>query len=556
MRVGDKLAELLLKNGVKHVYGVPGGQTLPLYDGIRKLDGQITHVLMRDERSAGFAADAYARLTGYAGVCDATVGPGATNLVSPLAEAYCSSIPVVAIISDVARAWEHRRRKGNASQGIQQLEIFKPVSKWQVAVNDPKALENILDKAFRIATTGKPGPVVISVPVDVASDDVSFRETANTLEGAVYPRFRSAPDPEAIEQACALLKESKKPLLVVGGGAHIAGAYAQVKKLSEKLQVPMVTTISGKGIIAETHPLAFGVAGSFGNAIANEIMMQADLIFYIGCKAGQLTTINYKVPKKHVPVIHLDADPEEIGRNFINSVALVADARLGLEVLLTFLEDKKLETDWDFDAFKKKHRKWYEENTGIATKPDQPLRPQAIMDVINQFLTDTDLIVCDASLASGWAATYLEMGSAGRRFIAPRGLAGLGFGAPAAIGAALATGAKNRILLFAGDGGFSYSLQELEVMKRLNLPVLNIILNNDTLGWIKHVQRDFYDKKYISTDFAHIDFATVAKGFGIRGYNVRTLDELKGFLEEEKSPHGPAVIDIISDQWESPLLRF
>lgn len=555
MKVGDKLAELLVQNGVEYVYGVPGGQTLPLYDGIRKLEGKIRHVLMRDERSAGFAADAYARLTGRAGVCDATVGPGATNLVSPLAEAYCSSIPVIAIVSDIARAWEHRRMKGNASQGIEQMDIFKTVSKWQITVTDPKALENIIDTAFRIATTGKPGPVVISIPDDVASSDFPFRETAYPLKGSLFPRFRTAPDPEGVAKAVQWLLSSKKPVLIVGGGAHISGAYAQVKTLVEKLNIPVITTISGKGIIEETHDLAFGVTGSFGNPIANEIMMQADLVFFIGCKAGQLTTLNYRVPKKDVPVIHLDADPEEIGRNFANTLPLLSDARLGLEAMIQSLGDKKPESAWDLNAFKTKHQQWYEEKARSKPESGKPLKPQIIMDAVNQFLTDKDVIVCDASLASGWAASYLTLKTAGRRFMAPRGLAGLGWGAPAAIGAAMTAKGQNRVICFAGDGGFSYSVQELEVMCRFNLPVVNMILNNDVLGWIKHVQRDFYQQNYISTDFCHIDFAAVANGFGVRSHSVQTLDELKKALESEKSPKGPVVIDIISDPWESPILR-
>lgn len=555
MRVGDKLAELLVKNGVEYVFGVPGGQTLPLYEGIRKLHGKIQHVLMRDERSAGFAADAYARLTGRAGVCDATVGPGATNLVSPLAEAYCSSIPVVAIVSDIARAWEHRRMKGNASQGIEQLDIFKAVSKWQTALTDPRALENIMDTAFRIAVTGKPGPVVISVPDDVAISEFPFRDTANAIQGSLFPRFRTAPDPDNIARAGQLILDSKKPVLVVGGGAHISGAYDQVKTLAEKLRIPVITTISGKGVIEESHPLAFGVTGSFGNPAANEIMMQADLVFFIGCKIGQLTTLNYRVPQKDIPVIHLDADPEEIGRNFIDSVPLLADARLGLDALIKSISHKKPQVAWDLDAFVTKHRQWYKENTRGAPEPGQPLKPQTIMDAVNQVLTDEDVIVCDASLASGWGASYLALNSAGRRFLAPRGLAGLGWGAPAAIGVAMAGKGENRVICFAGDGGFSYSVQELEVMCRFNLPVLNIILNNDVLGWIKHVQRDFYQENYVSTDFCHVDFATVAKGFGVRNHTVRTPDELKQALELEKSPKGPSVIDVISDPWESPIFR-
>jgi acetolactate synthase I/II/III large subunit len=555
MIVGDNLTELLVKNGVKYVYGVPGGQSLPLYEGIRKLQNQIQHVLMRDERSAGYAADAYARLTGRTGVCDATVGPGATNLVSPLAEAYCSSIPVIAILSDIPRSWEHRRVRGNASQGVQQVDIFRTVSKWQVTINDPGMLEDTLDTAFRIATTGKPGPVVISIPVDVGNADFSFKESTNTLLGSVFPRFRTAPDPKEVDKATRLLLKARKPVLVVGGGAHISGAEEQVRKLTEILKAPVITTISGKGIIAENHPQAFGVTGVFGNPIAVEIMQQSDLVFFIGSKIGELTSFGFRIPKKDTSVIHLDVDPEEIGRNFIDSLPLLADACLGLDAVIAALTGKKSTADWDFKAFKAKQGKWYDEKTNLAAEKDQPLKPQAVMGVLNQFLTEKDLVVCDASLSSGWAAAYLKMNTAGHRFIAPRGLAGIGWGAPAAIGAALAADPGNRILTIAGDGGFSYSVQELEVMNRLKLPVVVLVLNNNVLGWIKHAQKFGYKENYISTDFSLVDFATVAKGFGARGYTVRSLEELKDCLAKEKSPQGPAVIDVIVDQWESPVLR-
>jgi acetolactate synthase I/II/III large subunit len=555
MRVGDKLAELLVKNGVKYVFGVPGGQSLPLYEGIRKLQGQIRHVLMRDERSAGFAADAYARLTGQTGVCDATVGPGATNLVSALAEAYCSSIPVLAILSDIPRFWEHRRVRGNASQGVQQVEIFRTISKWQVTLTEPRALEDFLDTAFRIATTGKPGPVVLSIPVDVGSTDFTFRDRTCDPAGAAFPRFRNAPDPREIGRASEMILKARKPALIAGGGVHISGAYEQVREITELSGAPVITTISGKGVIAENHPQAFGVTGVFGNATAGEIMQQADLVFFIGSKAGELTTFGYRIPAKNTPVIHLDTDPEEIGRNFINSVPVLADAGLGLEAVIASLAGKKSAADWNFEALKKKQKHWYEEKTAVAHQTDEPLKPQAVMEAINQVLTENDLVVCDASLSSGWASAYIKINTTGRRFMAPRGLAGLGWSAPAAIGAALAAGNGNRILTIAGDGGFSYSIQELEVMHRLKLPVVIIVLNNNALGWIKHAQKFGYEENYISTDFSQVDFATVAKGFGARGYTARTLEELKDCLYREKTPQGPSVIDVIVDQWESPILR-
>jgi acetolactate synthase-1/2/3 large subunit len=553
MRVGNRLAELLLENGVEYVFGVPGGQTLPLYEGISKFQGRIQHVLMRDERSAGYAADAFARMTGRAGVCDGTVGPGATNLISPLAEAHCSSIPMLCIVSDVARSWEHRRTRGNASQAMDQMEMFKPVSKWQVKVTDPRSIDNIVDTAFRVATTGKPGPVVVCVPEDIATADYDFKQPVAGVDGAHYPKYRSAPDPAEVSTAAEMLTSSARPVLVIGGGAHISGCYDQVKALAEQTGAAVITSISGKGIIDETHPQCLGVTGTFGNPIARDVMKTADLVFFIGCKAGQLTTFTYRCPDRSTPIIHLDADPEEIGRNYPASLPLVGDAALGLDALLGTLAGARTESDWDFETLNGEHDAWYAGQIRQATQEDGRLRPQPVMDLVNQVLTDEDLVVCDASLASGWAAAYLKFEQAGRRIIAPRGLAGLGWGSPATIGAALATSKAKRVLQFAGDGGFGYSLQELEVMKRLDLPVVTLIFNNDTLGWIKHVQKNYYDQNYVSTDFSHVDFATVASGFGTRSYTATTLDEVRDFLAAEESPAGPALIDILSDQWETPV---
>lgn len=283
-------------------------------------------------------------------------------------------------------------------------------------------------------------------------------------------------------------------------------------------------------------------------------MQQADLVFFIGSKVGQLTTFSYRCPAQGIPVIHLDVDPEEIGRNYADSVALVGDASLGLDAILAELDGKKGTTHWDFASYKQKQEQWYQQATDSQHEPDQPLRPQAVMKIINQHLTNEDVVVCDASLSSGWAAAYLQMNTAGRRFVAPRGLAGLGWGSPAAIGAALASKHQGRILQFAGDGGFGYSVQELEVMRRLNLPVVSIIFNNSTLGWIKHVQKSAFQENYISTDYSQVDFATVAKGFGVRSYTARNLEQVEEYIGLEASPNGPAVIEIISDQWETPVL--
>ncbi len=556
MKVGDRLAELLVSHGINRVFGVPGGQTLPLYEGIRKLRGKIEHVLMRDERSAGFAADAYARLKRRVGVCDATVGPGATNLVSPLAEAYCSSIPILAIISDIPRSWEHRRKRGNASQAIEQLEIFSTISKWQVRITDPGSLDDIIANAFRIATTGKPGPVVLSVPVDIGSADYPDKIDTSITQGADFPRFRTAPDPDDVGRAVDSLIKARKPLLIIGGGAHISGATRQVRTLAEHLSAAVLTTISGKGIIEETHPQVFGVVGTFGNPLANEILQEADLIFYVASKIGQLTTLRFNYPSKDHPIIHLDSDPEEIGRNYPDSIPILSDAVLGIEKILNRLGKTKPDVEWDFYKLREKHLIWYQKETCETDRTDSQLKPQVVMDAVNRIVTEDDLIVCDASLASGWVSAYLEVKKADHSIIAPRGLASLGWGAPAAIGAALAQQGKKRIFHLAGDGGFAYSVQELEVMVRLELPILTIVFNNNILGWIKHIQKENYGEKYISSDFSHIDFATVARGFGAEGYTINSLEELTDCLEKHAEVRGPVVIDIATDQWETPVLTY
>lgn len=555
MQTGERLVELLVENGVTHVFGVPGGQTLPLYEGIRKFQGRIEHVLMRDERSAGFAADAHARLTGRVGVCDATVGPGATNLVSPLAEAHCSSIPLIAVVADVARKLEHRRVRGSASQAMEQMEMFRTVSKWQVTVTDPESIDTIFRQALRVATTGRPGPVVLCVPDDVAKAQLEFPRLEGGEEGSFYPRYRSAPGTEQVKTAAGLLREASNPLLLVGGGALIAGCQDQVRDLAEKIGAAVVTSISAKGVIDENHPHVFGVTGTFGNPVARDVGNEADVVLLVGCKAGQLTTFNYQFPSPGQTVIHLEIDGEEIGRNFPGSVPLLGDAALGLDALLKELDDASDSSSWDFPSWKEKQDDWRAGQID-PERAGEPLRPQPVMGVVNEMLTDHDLVVCDASLASGWAATYLTFEKSGRRLIAPRGLAGLGWGTPAAIGGWLGSQGAKRVIQFAGDGGFSYSMQELEVMKRFQMPVISIIFNNDTLGWIKHVQRDHYDENYFSTDYAHIDFATVARGCGVRGHTVTTLDELRDALQKEVNPAGPAVIEVISDQWESPVQAF
>lgn len=555
--VGKRIAEFLQRNRISHVFGVPGGQSYALYLGLEQTSG-IDHVLMHDERSAGFAADGYARVTGRVGVCDATVGPGATNLPSAVGEAYTASVPMVGLVADIPRAWEHLRQRGNASQALRQMEMFTGMTKWQARLDDPSAVHDVLATAFRVMQSGRPGPVVITVPEDVffasAEQDGSAVEAGGLL--------RTAPDPARVRHAADVLASSRRPVLVAGGGVLRSGAQEALHRLAERLGCPVATTISGKGSIAETHPLAVGVMGSMGRRVANEIVAEADCVVFVGSKVGQVATCGWEVPGRDVPVVHVDVDPLELGRVFSQTVPLVADAALGLTALEVALAgtERRAESGWDTSALRQRVDAWYAGAVGEPQPEGEPLRPQRVMHLLDQHMTDDDILVTDASLSGGWGSAYTTARTAGTVFLAGRGLAGLGWGLPAAIGAAVgrrSMGLRGRTVLVAGDGGFAYSVQELEVAKRLDLPIVSIVLNNSVLGWVKHTATARFGAEYgsIGTDFGSVDYAKVAEGFGVPSCRVESETALQAALKELDGATGPALVEVISDEWETPVLK-
>jgi acetolactate synthase-1/2/3 large subunit len=553
--VGHRLAEALRDCGTTHVFGVPGGQTLPLYEGIMDREG-IEHVLVRDERSAGFAADAYARLTGRIGVCDATVGPGATNLPSAVAECLTASVPLLAIVSDLPRAAEHRRGRGNASQGLPQLEMLAPIAKWAVRLTDPEALDETLAAALRIAATGRPGPVVLAIPEDVFRAPAAAGRDFGALPRTI-PWHRPGADPAAVARAAALLRGARRPAVLAGGGVVIAGAEAELAALAERLGAPVATTVTGKNALPEDHPLSLGVAGTMGNDVANATLAGADVLLLAGTKAGQGAMLGYSLPAEGTTVIHLDVDPEEIGRNVPGALALVADARLGLAALVDELGAGAAGAEWDAAALRGELAAWRERERDPA-RARAAMLPQRVVALAAAGAGPGDVAVSDASLASGWTANHFDLrGPAGRRSLAPRGLAGLGWGAAAAVGAACALsalGRSGRVVHVAGDGGLAYSVAELEVMARLRLPVTNVVLDNRTLAWIKHSEQLRFGDRFISADFAEVDFARVASGFGVPSRRVETEAELEAALAESREASGPFLIDALVDEWETPVV--
>ncbi|MGY1917042.1 thiamine pyrophosphate-binding protein [Blastococcus sp. SYSU DS0973] len=557
MHVGQRVVDLLVEAGIRSAFGVPGGQTSPLYHGMAIRRDAIRHVLMRDERSAVFAADAYARTTGRAGACDATVGPGATNLVSGLVEARSSSIPLIAVVADIPRAWEHRRHLGSASQGFEQRSFLEPCVKWFGHVGVPEAIDDVVGQALRVATSNRPGPVVVEIPDDVFSADAV--EAPLPPVDARYPRFRSAPDPDAVREAAAVIGRSRRPMLLLGGGAQIAGAGPEARALVERLRAPFSTTISGKGLIEETHPLAMGISGSFGVPVANDLLAESDCLIVVGAKLGQAATLGWDLPAPGAAVVHLDVDADEIGRNS-PALGLHGDAALGLRALLDALSTAELSFDWDIDGLTRGATDWWEAEHVLARpREGDAVKPQDVVGLIGERLTEPDLVVTDASLSSGWMGSGWRVEHPGRRILAPRGVAGLGWGLPAAVGAAFGltdVGSEGRVVCLAGDGGWGYSLTEVETLARFEMPVVSVVLNNSVLGWNKHVVQRRYAGDYVSQDFGDVDYAAAASSLGAHAVRVDRIEDVGAALDEAFAVQGrPSVVEIVSSEYETPVIK-
>jgi acetolactate synthase-1/2/3 large subunit len=543
--IGERLAQVIADGGTRAMFGVPGLQTLSMYGAAD--DAGLQHVLMRDERAAACAADAYARLSGSVGVCDATVGPGATNIVSGIAEAYAASIPVLAVIADVRGDLVHLRRRAVVSQAVDQAALFQPITKWFGRIDRPETFDAMLDQALRIATTGRPGPVVLELPEDVFTATPSTDGLSRSFGPAAfcYPRQRSAPAPGDIDEAVSLIGAAQRPLLLCGGGVAFSDASAAISALAETHHIPVVTTVSGKGTLDESSPLAGGVTGAFGTALGNSAMAAADLVIAVGCKFGQFTTHYWRLPRADQTVIHIDIDGEEIGRAIAVHLGIVADAREAAIALTQALANSAYEG-----------QNWLGDLTTVEPIPAAPtegVSPRLLSHLLSDALRDEDVLVCDASLASGWGASGVQRRRA-RSFIAPRGLAGIGWSGGAAIGARYAVESDRRVVVLAGDGGWGYSLSEVETAARMGLNLTYIVLNNSALGWIRHSEDRLQYRPQSS--FAEVDFASVARAMSAHGTRVTNLEQVGDALQVALNDPHPHVLDVVTTRDETPVRRF
>ncbi|MDX6392489.1 MAG: acetolactate synthase large subunit [Streptosporangiaceae bacterium] len=563
---GALLADLLIEHGVRHVFGVPGGQTLALYDGILDRAPMLQHVLTRDERSAAYAADSYARITGRAGVCDATVGPGAAKLPSGLAEALGASVPVVALVSDLPARLDPHRYRSAASQALDQSALLAPVTKWHATVADPVTMPALVRQAFREATSGRPGPVVLFLPQDILDGPATeiTGEPAGPATSARFGRFPAfRPPPEAGDVAAAadVLRLAQRPFILAGGGIMHSGAGAELTSLAEQTSAAVGTTLSGKGVIAEDHPLSVGVTGSMGTAAAASALAEADVVLLAGTKAGGGATFSWTLPRADQAVLQLDIDPAELGRAFPLRAALLGDARPGLQALTAALAGPAAGPQQPAAAQPDRARwrarigeltsAWRAERDSERASDAIPIAPQRVLADIEAALGPEDVLVCDASLASGWGGVYLEQRLPGRRVLCPRGQAGLGYALPAAIGVATAH-PGGRTIVLTGDGALGYAAGELATVVEHGLPVTVVVLNNRSFGWIRWYQRITFGRGWEDDDFSDVAFADVARGFGLHGERVTEPARLAPALRAALSGK-PALLDVVTEAWQTPI---
>lgn len=542
---GEAMVRMLEKHGVEYIFGLCGDTSLLWYDALHRLDHKITHILTRDERSAAYMADAYARVSGKVGVCEGPSGGGATYILPGLVEAGESSFPILAINSDVSVG---SRGKFPLTE-LDMQSLFKPVTKWNAVLNTSEEVPSTVRAAFRHMTTGLPGSAHIALPFDVQKNAVSSDDLWADEQLGHYPSRRMGADPELVSQAAALLSQAERPLIICGGGPVISGAFDEVRDLAERVAAPVATSVSGQGIIESAHPLALGVVGSNGGVVETRAEVEAaDLIVFIGCRAGSVTTERWRFPKvgSEKKIIHIDQDPATIGAIYPVDVPLAGDAKLVLQSLIQAIQpcsDTQLSAAKTrvADAVARKFAKFNE----LAESNDTPIRPERTLRAMQNVFPDDVTVVADPGTPCPYFSGYYQWKKTGRHFLTNRAHGALGYSLPAVVGAYFAR-PKSKCVAVMGDGSFGFNAGELETIGRLNIPVTLVVFSNSVFGWIKAGQKSGFDERYFAVDFNRTDHAKVAEAFGIKSFRIEDPNELETVLAEAVNYPGPTLVDIIS----------
>src|SRR5262245_16720694 len=510
----EAFIRMLQKHGVTHVFGLCGDTSLPLYDALARLDHGITHVLTRDERSAAYMADCYARVTGKVGVCEGPSGGGATYILPGVAEANESSIPLLAVTTDISVS---SRGKYTLTE-LDQAALFRPVSKWNAVIDRAADIPSSLRRAFRQMTTGRPGAVHLGLPFDVQRQPVDEAELDADPRYGAAPAARVAPDPASVDAAAAAIAAAKRPVIVVGGGVVLSGAEAALAAFAERIDAPVCTTISGQGAMPDSHPLHVGVVGSNGGTKPTRAVVDAaDLVVFVGCRAGSVTTERWRHPAPGTRIVHLDVDPGVPGAIYPTAASLVGDARLALEALAAACARRAA---GDTRAIVAKARAEKEaEFRPLAASDERPIRPERLVAELAAALPDDAVVVADPGTPCPYLSAFYPKRRAGRWFISNRAHGALGFAMAGAVGAWYGRPAS-KIVAVMGDGSFGFTCGEMETIVRQRVPVAMIVVSNAVYGWIKAGQKTGYAGRYFSVDFSRTDHAAVAAAFGVKSWRV------------------------------------
>ncbi|RLI06107.1 biosynthetic-type acetolactate synthase large subunit [Candidatus Bathyarchaeota archaeon] len=527
------LIESLRMEHTEVIFGIPGGAIMPVYDVLR--DSGIRHILARHEQCAAHMADGYARASGKVGVCMATSGPGSTNLVTGIATAHMDSSPVVAFTGQVARHFIGK----DAFQEIDIIGITANIVKHNYQVRDPRRIPPIVKAAFRIASTGRKGPVLVDLPRDVQTEivDLTFTEELEMIEKGPYETFSEL----HIEEVVKTLKEAEKPVILAGGGVINSDAYSELLTLAECLKAPVATTLMGKSCIPEDHPLALGMVGMHGMPYTNLILTEADVIFAVGCRFSDRSIADAETFGKNSKIIHVDIDASEIGKNVDVDIAVVGDAK---EVLTQILKNLKNNSQPEKTSAWLKHiEKLKQEYALPKYEEETPIKPPKLMKELRQLLPKNAIITTEVGQNQMWAAIYFKTYFP-RTFLSSGGLGTMGFGFPAALGAKTAK-PDVPVVDIAGDGSFLMNERELATSVEEKIPVIVIILDNRVLGMVAQWQRLLYKKRYSQVHLGSTpDFVKLAESYGAIGLRVESYEEFRKAIKQALTSEVTTVIDV------------
>ncbi|MBS4899764.1 MAG: biosynthetic-type acetolactate synthase large subunit [Clostridiales bacterium] len=525
------IVECLKEQGVKTVFGYPGGTALNVYDALYKHADEIEHILTSHEQGASHAADGYARATGKVGVCFATSGPGATNLVTGIATAYMDSIPMVAITCNVNVDMLGR----DTFQEIDIAGVTMPITKHNFIVKDVKDLAKTMRRAFAIAAGGRPGPVLVDVTKDVTANETEYTPVVPEKIQPVTSTIRE----EDIETAVKLISKSKRPYLFVGGGAIAAGASKELNKFAHLVNGPVTDSLMGKGAFDETDPLYTGMIGMHGSKTTNLCVSKADLLIVVGARFSDRVTGNTKTFAKNAKILHIDVDPAEINKNIRTYASVIGDANEVLKRINAVLPQQSHE-DWlnEIEETRKKYAKTPKKNNDL-TGPD-------VISKLYELTEGDAIIVTDVGQHQMWAAQNYKF-SRPRTFLSSGGLGTMGYGLGAAIGAKIGVPAKT-VVNIGGDGCFRMNMNEIATASRYGIPVIEVVLNNHVLGMVRQWQTLFYNKRYSNTSLDdNVDFVKVSEGLGAKSYRVESIDEFEAAFKDALKQKTPTMIECVID---------